>query len=306
MKRKIADTIIRQNSDGTIDIGPKVFELLKIKGSKIVYKERSGLVTTITVISERTYDSYGWFSDGLIATWQYGKTCLEYINEYGEVVFKLPQFRPEHYEKVALGCTERFPKFYDGLACFLSPETDKFGYIDTKGKTVIAPIYDNAKPFLNGRAVVETNEEVFIINKNGDTVFKMDCEGIDIAISYTNDGQNPGIEVDGKFGIFDLSTLKWQIPPILDNPLLVWKPITWDPPFSIFDKTEGPIRINGKYGLASALPDGDARIVIPPILDNSPTCEIFDKHTPTYVMPLNTNGGKTSFARIEFSEPRWR
>ena len=47
---------------------------------------------------------------------------------------------------------------------------NKFGYIDKTGKWVIKPIYDDAKDFINGVAIVKTNRGYGAINKSGEIV----------------------------------------------------------------------------------------------------------------------------------------
>lgn len=47
---------------------------------------------------------------------------------------------------------------------------DKIGFIDTKGKKVIAPIYDETGVFIHGLTLVKSNDENFYINKQGKRV----------------------------------------------------------------------------------------------------------------------------------------
>ena len=63
--------------------------------------------------------------------------------------------------------------YCDGLARFLvvylenGKRVPKWGYINNTGQVVIEPEYDNAKDFCDGYAVVEKNNKVGIIDKNG-------------------------------------------------------------------------------------------------------------------------------------------
>lgn len=55
--------------------------------------------------------------------------------------------------------------------CGLSPhkfENGLYGYIDINGDTVIAPMYDSARPFVNGSALVSEDGDDYYIDINGD------------------------------------------------------------------------------------------------------------------------------------------
>ena len=61
---------------------------------------------------------------------------------------------------------------HDGLLAVSRSETDKMGYINMMGELVISCQYDNAEPFSNGLAAVESDNQWFYINKRGDVVFR--------------------------------------------------------------------------------------------------------------------------------------
>lgn len=56
--------------------------------------------------------------------------------------------------------------FSDGLLPVANAE-DKWGFINKKGQTKIAFAYDDARAFHDGRAIVEQDDEYFLINKKG-------------------------------------------------------------------------------------------------------------------------------------------
>jgi len=58
-------------------------------------------------------------------------------------------------------------KFNDGLAVYLN-EDQKFGYMDTSGDVAIAPLFDSAESFSNGKAHVGLNGKSTIINAKGE------------------------------------------------------------------------------------------------------------------------------------------
>lgn len=69
------------------------------------------------------------------------------------------------------------PGYSDGLLVVITEEF-KVGFMDTEGKMALKPIYDGASYFNDGLAVVsqrddEGKEKIFVINKNGETQFKL-------------------------------------------------------------------------------------------------------------------------------------
>lgn len=65
--------------------------------------------------------------------------------------------------------------FHEGLAAMGKRPDDNvlahyFGYIDTKGKYVIAPVYDKAHRFMHGVALVRKNDKYGCIDKEGNVI----------------------------------------------------------------------------------------------------------------------------------------
>ena len=71
-----------------------------------------------------------------------------------------------HLTKVATLITDA-GKFSDGLVWIKQVYGIKFGYMNTKGETVIEFKYDKAGDFTNGIAIVELNKVTFCIDKKG-------------------------------------------------------------------------------------------------------------------------------------------
>lgn len=110
------------------------------------------------VVIDFMYDSARSFSEGLAMVTKNGKAG--YINRNNEIIIPLemkPIWRGD---------------FEEGLAVFKS-ENGKYGYIDPKGKVKIEPIYDSALSFEKGRAHVEQNDKVGVINKKGEYVIDL-------------------------------------------------------------------------------------------------------------------------------------
>jgi len=63
-------------------------------------------------------------------------------------------------------------EFSEGMA--IVRLNNKYGYIDSKGKEVVPPIYDAAEKFRNGTAEVVFREQLRIIDLNGKVIQKME------------------------------------------------------------------------------------------------------------------------------------
>jgi hypothetical protein len=61
-------------------------------------------------------------------------------------------------------------KFSEGLLCVLFDR--KFGYVNTSGRTVIPPCFDDARPFRSGVAAVEIDGKPAYIDHHGTVVFR--------------------------------------------------------------------------------------------------------------------------------------
>lgn len=68
--------------------------------------------------------------------------------------------------------------FSEGLAIFISSETNKYGAIDRTGKVRIPALYDEMSDFLDGKSVVSLKDQLGVIHRNGR--FVMPCEFEDI------------------------------------------------------------------------------------------------------------------------------
>ncbi len=62
--------------------------------------------------------------------------------------------------------------FSDGMLVILN-EDGKAGYVDSDGKVLIDPKYDSAYDFSEGLALVSSDEVISVINKKGDSQFKL-------------------------------------------------------------------------------------------------------------------------------------
>lgn len=51
----------------------------------------------------------------------------------------------------------------EGLCSVLDEKTQKYGYADETGKMVISPVFDEAKPFQDGYAVVQVQDQWGIV-----------------------------------------------------------------------------------------------------------------------------------------------
>ena len=78
---------------------------------------------------------------------------LKAIDKKGKILFALPE-------------AETAGTYSEGIAPFRNSR-NKWGCIDKKGKILIKPQYRQPVNFLNGKAVVETDKGVMVINKKG-------------------------------------------------------------------------------------------------------------------------------------------
>ncbi|WP_379135752.1 WG repeat-containing protein [Paenibacillus sp. sgz500958] len=142
---------------------------------KMGYMNRTGRIV-IPAIYNRAYD----FADGMAKVLSGGKTY--YIDHNGKTAIP-----------VIFG-SQSTDSFSEGLAAVSVRTTNggksvfKTGYIDTKGKWVIKPVYDYASPFRDGVAVIVNNGKTGLINQKGVWIFKpQSTESIQF-IGYFNDG----------------------------------------------------------------------------------------------------------------------
>lgn len=91
---------------------------------------------------------------------------ISFIDKEGETVLVFDRYN----NKAIVGISN----FSDGLA-FFKTEDGLYGYVNTKGKVTISPSYKSAWGFSEDRAfVVDKDDKLCVINKNGDKLFNID------------------------------------------------------------------------------------------------------------------------------------
>ena len=162
--------------------------------------------------------SHLWFTDraanGLIPVrqnWKWG-----FINYQGKFVIK-PQFqlaRDAFNQGVAVvnrnqlinnkgkvifqdKSIEYISWFDYGLA--IAKKNGKIGYLNTKGKFVISPTYEEGTGFYNQVAMVKKNGKWALINTKGKLLTTFNIEEIDYRIDYRKSGVFP-VKIDGLWG----------------------------------------------------------------------------------------------------------
>jgi hypothetical protein len=122
------------------------------KTGLIGFKTSSGAI----VIPARFKFAYE-FGDGGIAAAVDGTTPFVFIDSTGKTIAKAYAYDngPDYFE--------------EGLARIVDPR-GKVGYIDTTGKIVIAPQFDDAASFCHGKAEVAAGGKTYVIDRAGKTV----------------------------------------------------------------------------------------------------------------------------------------
>ncbi len=92
-----------------------------------------------------------------------------FVNRNGRLMFEDPRFL-------------QVQGFSEGLACVLSMENGKHGYIDTKGKLAVRPAYDLAFVFHEGLAGVSRSGRYGFIDKTGTEVIPFQYDFVDAFI----------------------------------------------------------------------------------------------------------------------------
>lgn len=110
------------------------------------------------------YLSVGDFHSGLAPVVEKGEH-VKYINKSGEIVFELKEYKGE----IITGATE----FHNGKAIFRIA-SGNYGYINTSGKVILPPIYEDASLFRGEFAGVMKDDDKILINERGESVFKID------------------------------------------------------------------------------------------------------------------------------------
>lgn len=204
------------------------------------------------VVIKFIYEDARPFSEGLAAVYNGDK--WGYINKKGKWVIK-PAFSSAY--NFSDGFAEVFKKatadskwdtnhlinkkgkviaetgnnFSDGLNVVM--KNGKYGYINTKGKVVIACKYENALSFSNGVAMVEKDGKWGLINKKGKTVIKCkyDFNTVD---EFDEDGFAT-VEKNGKYGFVNAKE-RLIVKPVYDS-------------VSDFSNGFAIVIKNGKWGL---------------------------------------------------------
>lgn len=127
------------------------------KGSKFYYLDKS----LKTILGP--YENAGNFREDVAWATIDGQEC--YINRQGEVLFH------NAWDWICRYC-------YDDRIDFLSGGKD--GFLDRAGNVVIEPIYDSVDGFSDGVAFVEKDSRRIAINTNGDELFSINAEAVDM------------------------------------------------------------------------------------------------------------------------------
>ena len=160
---------------------------------------------------------------------------------------------------------EKTDYFGDGMIGFQDPDTDLWGYCDYNGNIVLDAQYTSINAFINGYALVRTDDESKYIDKAGNAIYS--GSNLDILIPFTEakeyayilDGSS-NLFIDKSGNIFDGNTpeMKEQYLYIYDEEItrevLATRFNTYTDPL-IFDRTEkyGLHDYNGEEELASSV-----------------------------------------------------
>ncbi|WP_176220607.1 WG repeat-containing protein [Cohnella massiliensis] len=134
------------------------------EGTKIITK--TGVVDPKTgeVILNAEYDdlvsdtSSHYFQGGYAIVAKDGKRMI--VNKEGTVISDLPQYKDAEFIYET--------GFNEGYAAI--SVDGKWGYIDTSGKEIVAPKYDEALNFSNGLAAIKVNNQWGFIDKSGKVI----------------------------------------------------------------------------------------------------------------------------------------
>jgi len=134
------------------------------------YLYYSAASTPELIGTPKGYKEGGICSEGIIPVVSTDER-IHYLTETGETAFYLLPYQGKEFFCVS-------PFFTEQRAWF-QLENRKYGYIDPQGNVVIEPIYDNAFPFHEGKAIVY-NKEVdkwLVIDPNGKELFEVSSNG---------------------------------------------------------------------------------------------------------------------------------
>ena len=141
------------------------------------YLYYSATPTPKLIGTPKGYKQGGICSEGIIPVVSADER-IHYLTETGETAFYLLPYQGKEFLCVS-------PFFTEQRAWFRL-ENRKCGYIDPQGNVVIEPIYDNAFPFHEGKAIVYNKEadKWLVIDPNGKELFEASSNGYQ-QYSYT-------------------------------------------------------------------------------------------------------------------------
>ena len=140
------------------------------------------------------YDFAYDFSDGLAQVTMGDKH--EYIDTKGQVVLE-----------------KEGGDFQEGYACVIS-ESGKEAYMDKSGNLITDYSFDNARPFINGYAIVEVDGLAGFLDKNGNYLIEPRLSKY--VGSFSEDGLASLENEDGLYGFINLKG-EWHIQPQYEN-----------------------------------------------------------------------------------------
>lgn len=143
-----------------------------VNGVFAVRDEYEGTVEYFTATSKpksingNSYVAGGYCTENLIPVVA-AEQGIAFIKKDGEVAFVFKEYEGERIKAVNA--------YFSDELCLFKTESNKCGYIDTKGNVVIKPNYQYATPFSEGIAVVKEDGDDYhqLINTSGETIAKL-------------------------------------------------------------------------------------------------------------------------------------
>lgn len=216
------------------ELCPPIFQYIKQffedKSIFVDINQKKGVIDNKgKILTSKRYDYISNYKNGF-ATFKREKT-FGIINENGKERIILAYQNKQELDKVLLSFNNSYGKkwrignleehnflfqFNEGLAVHFAKSKDstyKYGFINPKGKFVISPKYDFAKPFINQYAIVRKEKYWGVINQKGNTVIPFIYNTL-VAIP----GNRFVISKQGKYGVIDANHRK--LLPIYRPPLV--------------------------------------------------------------------------------------
>jgi hypothetical protein len=190
------------------------------KNSKVGYINIKG-----TVIIDFKYDYGTDIYDGFAFVSLNAKYAL--INMQGEVI------TPFKYEHIQGSVTDFLGAVQLG---------GKWGFIDTNGKEIIVPQYEECYAFSDGLATVKKNGKWGCIDKTGKVIIPIKY---DYCILFGEDENSTRVELGGKFGVIDKAG-KEVIPIKYED-------------VQGYGEGEKYVKFNGKWGVV----DTNGKVIMP-------------------------------------------